>query len=127
MVEVGWFEAIGLLLVLVASSFKLFFGDDLAEIHQGVLQLRLEEKIDYVFMTLAHHHRKSSPEDSKVAGALNLDGIEKNWKKTTPDSRAGLQAAWFRGAENYAFLVGSLLLIGAKVLPLLWPGRFVNT
>lgn len=125
MFNVAWLESIGLLLVLVSGFFKLFLADELAGIHHGVLQFRVEEKIDYIFRLLAHHHRRAHPEDTKIfSSAMNLDGIDKNWVLADPKTRAGRQADAFRRVETYAFMIGSLLLVGAKLLPLIYPHAF---
>ena len=126
MIDVRWFDGLGLLLVLLSSFFKIFLSDDLANLEQAHIQARLDDKLDYLFMVLVHQHRRSHPEDTKVlASALNLDGIESSWQRIGAGvAQTARQAGAFRQLETYVFLLGSLLLFGATVLPLLWPEWF---
>lgn len=123
---VAWLDLVGLLLVLASSFVKLFFSDTLSDLHRSVIQVRIEQKLDYIFLLLGHHHRRSHPEDSHSTSTLNLDGIEQDWMAPSAETLAGRQASRFGRAENVAFLLGSLLLIAAKLLPLVWPHSFAG-
>lgn len=126
MIDVGWIEGLGLLLVLVSSFFRIFIADDLASLERAHIQARLDDKMNYLFMVLSHHHRQSHPDDTKIlASVLDLEGIEGSWRRLGMGiDQTAKQAGVFRRVETYVFLLGSLLLFGAAILPMIWPGVF---
>jgi hypothetical protein len=124
MIDVAWLEAAGLSLVLLSSFIKLFLSDPVSDIHRGVLQIRQEEKIDSIWMLLTSLSGHLNPLSTKKGRGFNLDGVDESWQFASASTYAGKQATAFKSAETYMFLLGSILLVGAKAFPLMWPKTF---
>lgn len=108
-------EPIGLILILVSIFWRVFLADEIKAIKEGVWKLRVEEKIDLMFMLLSTHFRKDHPKSSERSQSFNLDGVEDRWELAGGERhRVDKQSRWLTKIQEILFILGSTLVVVSK-------------
>lgn len=114
-------EIFGLLLILVSVGWELFFTITLDAIEQDIETSRLHDKIDQIhyrqFQIQKHLEYKLSEREYRQA--IHGDPLSEQWNHTPHDEnldRVARQARTFRRIKAILFALGSLFLIGAKIV-----------
>lgn len=126
MTNTVWFEVIGLALVLAGTFIKLFLTDLATEGHKEKLHYDMALNVNRTLNVLIDHYRREhhAGTDAGKLKAFNLDFYQQGLENVELVVPLTAQAERFRAVDTFLFLVGSALLILAKLAPLLAPQYF---
>jgi hypothetical protein len=115
-------ELVGLILVLGSTFWRLFLAERVKEIAAGVDRCRLEDKIDAIFWATCMHYIKDHCDATKRLSIYSpLDnGIDTFLKPK--EEHAAKQSDSFATVANWAFIIGSALVIVPKLLAIIYGG-----
>ncbi len=109
-------EMWGLILVLLSSFVQFFILTKSQDITSGAVNLKLETKLDLIFLASRSNFQTLQPEPSNAYIKVNPE-IFNNYRYVGQDSRmetTKTQTEWFRYIVGALFLIGSGLIIVAK-------------
>jgi hypothetical protein len=109
-------ELIGALLVLMSAGWELFIERPVLDIQQDQVSFRIENKLDFLWLQVGAIRHKVEP-DGNFAWTISPSDASKEWPASGDRrdlERVSRQATYAKAFRGLLFLIGSLMLIGAR-------------